>query len=140
MKIKVSTADISKLFLQLYKQWGRYLLGNRLTVYSNIFQCDVVLSSILQRHITVNLFALTVDSYRPINSHRPKNICTQVNDSYAVISQQSIQFRKRFRNIIAIGNLLKSSPGFPPLHTVRAPFDAHGVPSIASKSHIKLGI
>ena len=35
-----------------------------------------------------------------------------------------------YGRIIVIGNRLKSSPGFPPLHTVHAAFTAHGVPSI----------
>ena len=32
-------------------------------------------------------------------------------------------------DLIAIGNPLKLSPDFPPLHTVHAAFTAHGVPS-----------
>ena len=34
-----------------------------------------------------------------------------------------------FSLVIAIGKHLKLSPAFPPLHTVRATFTAHGVPS-----------
>ena len=35
---------------------------------------------------------------------------------------------------IAIGKTLILSPSFPPLHTVHAPFNAHGVPSSSFKS------
>lgn len=34
-----------------------------------------------------------------------------------------------FRERISIGNPLKLSPDFPPIHTVHAPFNAYGVPS-----------
>ena len=40
---------------------------------------------------------------------------------------------------MAIGNPLKLSPDFPPLHTVHATFTAHGVPSVLFVKAIKKG-
>ena len=39
---------------------------------------------------------------------------------------------------IWIGNPLKLSPDFPPIHTVRATFTAHGVPSLVNRCNFNL--
>ena len=53
----------------------------------------------------------------------PKRYNAQLADSFGMKFSDETSAEK-----IAIGKVLRSSPSFPPLHTVRAAFTAYGVP------------
>ena len=73
--------------------------------------------------------AQTQSAYQPVSETfwHEMQLCTSCCET--TYGDVRGQWGQSHNHIIAIGNHLKLSPGFPPLHTVHASFPAHGVPS-----------